>query len=190
MKPGENRLTFRLPRDPAAPEGRISLEGTVRDSATGRPIAGVRVVGRDTGLRDEGLTDAEGRYCLREVPPGKWTLIVSRDGYGIRFVRDVEFAAEPRTQDFELDPAATLHVHVTDSAGRPVVGRIYLVVNGHEEKLTNVSTSVEADADGHAVYKQIMPGRYKLRIMKEGVGEANVEAEIAPGENVVRVRLE
>ena len=192
IKPGESRLTFRLEREPeasAAQQGRVSLEGTVRDSATSRPIAGARVCVQDAGFR-EAFCDAQGVFRLREVPPGRWTVHVSRDGYGFRAFRDVELAEAPRTQDFELAPAATLHVHATDRAGRPVEGRLFLDIHGREENLTGVGTSIAADGEGHGVYRQILPGRYVLRLLKENVGEAKVEVEIAPGENVVRVRLE
>jgi len=62
----------------------------------------------------------------RLLAPGKWTVLISKDGYGIRSVRDLEFTAGAQTLDFELDPAATLQVQVTDRAGRPVVGRVFL----------------------------------------------------------------
>jgi hypothetical protein len=114
----------------------------------------------------------------------------SRDGYGFRAFRDVEFTDGTATRDLDLAPAATLHVHATDRAGRPVEGRLFLDVHGREEGLTKVGTSIDADGEGHGIWRQILPGRYELRITKENVGEAKVEVEILAGENVVRVRLE
>jgi RNA polymerase sigma-70 factor (ECF subfamily) len=187
---GESRLTFRLERDAAAPPRRLSLQGTVRDSATGRPIAGARISVQQPASQSVASTDADGGYRLFDVPAGQWAVVVGVDGYGVRFLRGVAFAAEPRALDIALDPGATLHLHVTDRAGRPVVGRIHLGVRGRVEGLTTIGTSVEADTEGHAVYKQIVPGLYDLRILQAGVGDTKVEVEILTGENVVRVRLE
>jgi len=160
----------------------------VRDSATKRPIAGVRVNVQSAGAVT--TTDADGKYELRKLPPGKWTIHLSRDGYAFRYVREVEVTEEARNLDFELDPAATLHVEVTDKTGRPVVGRIFLGVHGKDENLPRYGTSVETDAEGRGTYRQIAPGRYELRLMQSGVGETTVEVQIIPGENVVRARLE
>jgi protocatechuate 3,4-dioxygenase beta subunit len=183
---GETRLTMRL--EPVAQEGRLSLQGTILDSASGRPIAGVRLRLQDPFV--EAYTDSEGVYRLYGIPPGARHLSLSRDGYGARFVRDVPVGNEPGTVDFRLDPAATLHLHVTDKLGRAVVGNVSLGINGLGEKATKFGTSVEADAQGHAVYRQIVPGRYQLLVSQGGVGEAKLEAEITDGENVLRVRLE
>ncbi|MCK6458648.1 MAG: sigma-70 family RNA polymerase sigma factor [Planctomycetes bacterium] len=190
VKAGENRVTFRLDPDRAAPPDKVSLQGAVRDAETGRPIAGVRVSVQRMPVFKEARSAGDGAYRLCDVPPGKWTVIVERDGYGVRFIRDVEVGNDPRTLDVDLSPAATLHIHVTDGSGRPVAGSLHVGIQGREEGLTNVGTGVDADAEGHAVYKQIVPGTYDLRIVKEGVGEGKVEAVIALGENVVRVRLE
>ena len=187
IKPGENHLSMRLDRTEET--RRLSLQGTLRDSVTGRPVPGVSVrIQRPRHF--EALTDENGTYRLHDVPPGPCVLILSRDGYGIRVVRDVEVGAEVRALDFQLAPAATLHVYATDSANRPVVGRIFLGINGLGAKTTRIGTGIEADAEGHAIFRKIVPGPYELRIRCSGVGEAKVNVEITPGENTLRVRLE
>jgi hypothetical protein len=70
-----------------------------------------------------------------------------------------------------------------------VTGIITLVVVSHADK-SGIETGLRVDADGHAVYRQILPGSYDLLVSQPGVGEAKVAVEISPGENTVRVRLE
>ena len=187
IRPGENRLSLRL--EPAAEQGRISLQGTVRDSGTKLPIPDVRVV-ISQPLFLETVTDADGVYRFRDVKPTAIVLAVSKDGYGVRYLRDIEVGAETKTLDLEMDPAETLHLHVTDRAGHAVVGRLFLGMFLLGEKPANNGTYVEADAQGDAVYKQIVPGRYTLTVSQAGVGEVKIEVEITSGENFVRPRLE
>ncbi len=183
--PDANRLTFRLA--PAENLGRISLEGVVRDAETKKPVAGacVRVARPSSG---DTTTGPDGTYRLRDLKPGAVTIVTSVDGYG-RCSLEAEIGAEPRTLDIELDPAATMRLHVTDRAGAPVRGKISLVIVGRDNT-TDRGTEVSADADGQAVYRQIMPGSYHLLVSQTGVGEAKVETVILAGENIVRVRLE
>jgi hypothetical protein len=54
---------------------------------------------------------------------------------------------------------------------------------------TRLGTSVTADEEGHATYRQIVPGSYELQIKMQERGECTVEVEIKPGENTVEVRL-
>jgi hypothetical protein len=56
-----------------------SLVGTVRDEATGTPIAGALVSLPD--LARDTTTDARGRYVLGEVPPGPQHLLIRYIGY-------------------------------------------------------------------------------------------------------------
>ena len=67
-----------------------------------------------------------------EVPePGAVTIVATVDGYGRRSL-EAEIGVEPRTLDIELDPAATLRLHVTDRAGAPVRGKLAIVIVGRD----------------------------------------------------------
>src|SRR5580704_14733945 len=57
-----------------------SLSGTVRDSATGKPLAGVSVFLNSTSKGS--VTHDDGSFLLVNIPPGRYELIVSAIGYG------------------------------------------------------------------------------------------------------------
>ncbi len=189
---GVNTFRFQLKPAPGRQKkeekGAPALRGVVLDAMTRRPIANVRV----TAGRIKGQSDAEGRYVLRNLPKGKYRLQVSRDGYGFTVLRDVEvYGDRVRMLDIELEPAAKLRLTVTDSAGRPVTGRIFLSIRPLERgRGTRVGTSVTADGEGLASYRQIVPGRYTLYFKADERGQATEEVEILPGENRVDVTLE
>ena len=70
------RPTAALP----APQAQAAvISGTVVDPV-GRPVAGARIAIAELGRAV--LTDAQGRFSLGDVPRGRFTLLVSRTGFG------------------------------------------------------------------------------------------------------------
>lgn len=70
------------------------LEGRVLDNWDGRPLSGVVVTVRGTTLAT--VTDNEGAYQLRGVPPGRHEVVFARSGYARTIVIDV-LVAEGQT---------------------------------------------------------------------------------------------
>ncbi|MHC4547376.1 MAG: carboxypeptidase regulatory-like domain-containing protein [Planctomycetota bacterium] len=186
---GENDLRVRCERtqDPGA----VGLRGTVRDATTNLPLAGVSVR-IQSPIRREAITDAQGVYRLRDLRTAACVVIVSKEGYGITFHREVKVeAGQQRTRDFTLARAATLHLVVTDRRGRPVTGSLVLVLTPTEKgQGTRLGTGVRADADGRATYREVLPGHYRVRVSQGALGSATAETEIKPGSNTVHFRLE
>jgi RNA polymerase sigma factor (sigma-70 family) len=179
IRAGENTAHFQIPgRAGARWEGKIkSISGTVRDATTGRPIRGVHVWVKRP--RRNAYTDAQGNYSLRGLPPGKYDLYASMDGYGLQVVWKTEVRpGEERTLHVALEPAATLHVRVIDGQGRPVCGRMMLVAQPvREGRGTKSGHWLETDE------------AYELRVITHDRRKCTKEAEIKTGENTVEVRL-
>jgi hypothetical protein len=83
-----------------------TVEGTVTDRKSGRPLAGVRmslITGGDSALA---YTDGRGRYQLRDVTAGRRSLEARRPGHVGQVVQVVVTAGVTLRQDLTLEPAA------------------------------------------------------------------------------------
>ena len=63
----------------AAQEGGATLTGQVTEESSQRPLAGVQVFLREASMGQ--LTNSQGRFLLRDVPPGQYTVGVQLLGY-------------------------------------------------------------------------------------------------------------
>lgn len=93
-------LAFAAPA--AAQQNTATLTGTVVDSTTGTPLAGVHVF--IASSMQGTTTDAAGRYVLSGVAPGAHRLYVSVVGFASAY-RDVMLRAQVYTFDFRLKEA-------------------------------------------------------------------------------------
>lgn len=93
----------------AAQGGRDVLRGRVVDLATGQPLALVRLaLVRNGGRVGDGTTDRQCRYNIRSVPPGRYTLLASRDGYRSLEVHGIVIKAQEITRyDPRMAPSAS-----------------------------------------------------------------------------------
>src|ERR1700693_5103089 len=93
-----------LPWPVHAQTDRATLEGTIWDSKGGT-IAGARVqiTELDTGLGYERVTNALGFYRIPGLPHGRYTVIVTRDGFQTKQIDEVELqVGETHTLDAVL----------------------------------------------------------------------------------------
>jgi protocatechuate 3,4-dioxygenase beta subunit len=110
------------------------LAGTIRDSASGRPLAGAIVTAStDSGdARDAVVTDARGQYVLSTLPPGRYWPYAERAGYdagrpkGMTEPVDLRRATSA-AQDIDLEARRRLRGRVVDEQGRPVGGALVSV---------------------------------------------------------------
>lgn len=162
--------------------GAVTLSGVVRAMGSGRPIPEVSVTVRRPGWART-KTDAEGAYRFPGLPSGKGTLVFEKDGYELKFERDVEIVAlEERTLDVTLRCSARLHVWVTDETGRPVEGPMHIVMGG-------VSTGIRTGPDGYALFEKIAPGDYRLSVLRGRSHSERQQATVRSGANTVRFVL-
>ena len=104
----------------AGTTGKIS--GVVADAATGEPIIGANVVLKGTSLGS--TTDIDGRYVIVNVPPGKYSLVVSYVGYQQMLIQSLSVSIDLTTTfDVKLQPAAVEVEGATITAERPLVER-------------------------------------------------------------------
>jgi TonB-linked SusC/RagA family outer membrane protein len=89
-----------------AAQGSATVQGTITDSATRRPIPGVQVV--IAGSARGAITDDAGRYSIRAVQAGPLTLRAQRLGFAATERRVNITAGETVNVDFTLHPVATV----------------------------------------------------------------------------------
>lgn len=77
------------------------LEGYVKDAKTGEPLAYANIVVVGTGWGT--AADAEGRYSIGKIPPGKYTLRCTFIGYKMREYSLTLAPGQVLKQDFELE---------------------------------------------------------------------------------------
>jgi len=58
-----------------------SLKGTVFDAKTGKGLSGVSV--KVSGPGSSASTDSKGRYHIKKIPEGTYTVVLSRSGYAV-----------------------------------------------------------------------------------------------------------
>ena len=89
----------------AAAQG--TLAGTVVDAETGEPMIGASVFVAELGTG--AATDIDGRYTVRQVPAGSYTVRFSYIGYGAQTVENAEVTAgETTTINVQLSIGAEL----------------------------------------------------------------------------------
>jgi RNA polymerase sigma factor (sigma-70 family) len=119
---GLHGRTFTLQLAPSRP-----IVGTVRDTKTGEPVPGMKVVdAADYSLRQT-TTDKDGKYRLVGLKKEKsYRLAVGSLGEAPYFDANVEIddtpGLDPIPQDIKLHRGTVMTGRVTDSAGKPVSG--------------------------------------------------------------------
>ncbi|HEX2252632.1 MAG TPA: carboxypeptidase regulatory-like domain-containing protein, partial [Thermoanaerobaculia bacterium] len=137
------------------------VEGTVRDEG-GEPVAEVPVrVGR---VRD--TTDAEGRFRLDGVEPGRRMLVAAHLEYD-RLVREVEVEPAGSRFDLVLTGGWPVSGRVVDQDGAPVPGAEVRLTGdpaGGEMRLYRATS----DGEGEFRFPRVVDGRYALTAAAAG----------------------
>ncbi len=102
-----------LPMSAAAQQSFGTVVGAVTAGDTGQPLASATVQVGGTGLG--ALTNAQGRFTVRNVPPGSYTLQVTSIGYADSEVDVTVLAGETAVANvaLDLDPLALDEIVVT-----------------------------------------------------------------------------
>lgn len=159
----------------------IVLKGTVRDSSTGRAVAGAIVEFRNTVNLRSTRTDEAGEFRFRDVAMGEATLTVRRIGYAA-LQRAVQVSDAPVVLDIvpsvqRLAPVRVgakgegiYGVVVSQADFRPIPGAKVFVAGG--------GTSVLTDSAGQYFIQLKRPGSYVLRVTARGFAEDILPLEV------------
>jgi hypothetical protein len=85
-----------------------NIQGTIRDSASGAPIAGVHLEIASGAQTVTTTTDAHGHFVVFSLQPDDYTLTAQKDGYATRSVGGYSVSADQtQVYDLQLDPASS-----------------------------------------------------------------------------------
>lgn len=116
---------------------KCAIEGTVLDAGGGTPLAGAEIgIVKNEGALGSSLvvtTDANGRYAVEGIEPGRYLLVATRRGYvpqaygrKNRSNRGITLVLDPGTRvrgiDFRLVQTGVIAGKVVDQDGEPVAG--------------------------------------------------------------------
>jgi hypothetical protein len=169
----------------------LELTGSVRDVA-GAPLSGALVmVVPQGGSSSEVLrtqSDAEGKFVVRGLSPGKLDVRASLDGYGASTRKDVEVKEDQPTKPVELvlEQGTRVRVRVTDRQGMAVAGASARLVPTDASSATLspdpgklfegwLAGQGLTDAQGWLDLGALAPGEYRLEAQR---GSARAEPKL------------
>lgn len=167
-----------LPRDAAAQKtGTARLSGQVRSAETGKPLRRALVRATSPEFREgrTATTDADGRWTIKSLPAGRYTVSVSKGGfvtlvYGQRrpFEQgkplDVGDAQAIDKLDVDLPKGGVITGRINDEFGEPFSGiRVtpmrYRYLNGQRRLVTAAAGDITDDVGQYRLHG-LSPGDY------------------------------
>jgi hypothetical protein len=186
-------------RDNATPQtGTARIRGRVVAADNGSPLRRAQVRLSGAGLQDPRIaaTDEQGRYELKDLPAGRFTLSATKSGYltlsygqrrPLEAARPLEVvdAAVLEKIDFTLPKGSVIVAHITDEFGEPVSGATVQAqqyrFSGGQRRLTSVGTGnpfADTTNDlGEIRLFGLAPGEYYVTasmrsVMALGIGDS------------------
>jgi hypothetical protein len=151
-----------------APQG--TVQGLVRDSVSGAPVAGVtvqlagiRAVSPASGIR-KSLSGPGGDFHFEALPQGSYSISLAKRGYVDSAYVDgpspiIRVGTEPERVTVDLVPTGAIEGRVLDEDGNPLKGvLIYAVRDGA------ASVLAIAEAGGQYRLDYLAPGTYRIEI--------------------------
>lgn len=162
VTPGTEDLAFVLPKDPVVPTQ--TVEGTLRDAATGRAVTKATLVLIRPGAARNGEMTAPARFQFRSVPLGTWTLRADVPGYVPFELAGVEVAAGAASApiDVVLDRGATVRGVVHTPSGAIANGLTIWFRPASPGDKPSANPSVPVRPDGSFEATGFAPGAYHV----------------------------
>lgn len=153
--------------------GTADIRGRVTAADNGAPIRLAEVRLSATSFDRTALTDEEGRYELRELPPGRYSVTVAKSGfatvsYGQRAPRELGRTVEVRSNeslekvDVALPRGGTIVARVLDDFGAPYAG-VNVAVEAYQYAsgfYSTTATRAPTNDLGKARIGALSPGDY------------------------------
>jgi protocatechuate 3,4-dioxygenase beta subunit len=166
------------PSDDASTAGTAIIRGRATLAATGEPVRRlvVRINGQQLGLGRVAVTDDEGRYELKRLPPGTFQLTATKAGLVVVKSAQLTRIEQPRPitvhdgevlekVDFKLLPGGIVTGRIVDDKGEAVAGASMQMarpryVNGRRALVA--AAHAQTDDRGEFRIYGIPPGEYYL----------------------------
>jgi protocatechuate 3,4-dioxygenase beta subunit len=158
---------------------KCAISGTVTDATSGQPLRGAEIALELEGTGNShvgGKTDDDGRFEIKNLPPGRYGVWASRTGYLSMQYGQLTFDNPGRTLtlaagqnitdiSFRLFREAVITGHVYDENGNPierawVQAQWYGYMNGKRQLL--LSNSAQTDDRGEFRLYDLAPGQYYI----------------------------
>jgi hypothetical protein len=129
------------------------------------PLAGIKVTARSGRRTFEALTDARGKYELKDLPPGSYQVTVAYpphlstdDDSGLARV----VARGCAELDFDTHSSVRLKGRVIDAEGRPLLGVKVGLIHAEATEVVREGLYTHTGGGGDYVLTGIPAGRYRL----------------------------
>ena len=144
-------------------EGDLSLIGRVMSAADQKPIA-AKVVFENMFTRRDVETDADGRFEIRSLSPVKGELEITSPGFG----RERKAIRVPVSGDLiiELKPERTVHLTVTDRAGKSISGALLECIDSARHDFRSLITGDDGTAELNGLHFDA--NKIVIRLSREG----------------------
>jgi hypothetical protein len=158
----------------------VTLSGMVL--VDGSPLSGVNV--RVTPSSSEGGRSAasryDGRFELHDVQPGKYILRVSGSLGAVHQERAIEIDGD---RELTIDiPMGTLAGQVVSAGtGEPVADAMVSIDGQESDSSFYYSTPTTRSGEEGVFESRLAPGKYRIKIQKEGYAPLETTAEVRPG---------
>jgi hypothetical protein len=162
-----------------------TVSGRVTDGERGAAGVTVILMSNEPAQRfrtvARGRTDADGRFLLTNVPPGRYQILPVAPAYVVAGLgtnyppgRPLTLVAgeEVRDMDFQMEPGGVITGRVTDADGNPVVSETVFVQSAEENQGPPRVTLDARDqlTDDRGVYRiyGLAAGRYRVSVGRAG----------------------
>ena len=154
-----------------------SIGGQVRTSTGDTLIVGATVV--TSPATSSVLTDAQGRYEIRDAPPGQYIVTATKGGYIPGTINVSVVAGSPTTADILMTRTGPLEGSIQGQV-KTSVGDSLVV--GARVETAPATSSVTTDQQGRYAILHVLPGQYAVTATKTGYNPGHTSVSVIAGQ--------